>query len=493
MRWPTLFRGLLSKGLASVPWGGGQGWSRIYGESNPGSWQKNIRMSDTELRQNPAVFACMSRIADDIAKLPLRLMSLDDGGIWSETTNPAYSPVLTSPNNYQNRQQFLESWIWSKLGHGNFYGLKVRDNRNVVIDIYPLDPMRVRPQISTDGNVQVFYELMTDHMAGIEATSIMVPAREIIHDRYNCMFHPLVGMSPLYAAHLPGAQGLEIQRNSTKFFRNGAQPSGVLSGPGVIDPDTAKRLEDQWEHEFQHDNVGKVAVLGSGLTFKPMQMSAEASQVVNQNKAAAEQVCMAFHVPLYKVGLGTTPAGLNIESFNIEYFSQALQPLIDSIDNCLSDGLGLAPNLRVRVDIEDLLRMDTLQRTQVLTDGVKGGVLAPNEARKKLGYKKVPGGDLPYMQQQNFSLEALAKRDASEDPFAAVRETFTGPSTEEEPKPLGSEGDNEPDAAATDQAAAAATESNAAKALEEWQSELLALEFSFELVKAKEFAGVITK
>ena len=30
----------------------------------------------------------------------------------------------------------------------------------------------------------------------------------------------------------------------------------------------------------------------------------------------------------------------------------------------------------------------------------------------------VEGGDSPYLQQQNYSLEALAKRDAASDPFA---------------------------------------------------------------------------
>jgi phage portal protein BeeE len=44
--------------------------------------------------------------------------------------------------------------------------------------------------------------------------------------------------------------------------------------------------------------------------------------------------------------------------------------------------------------------------------------MAPDEGRAKLNLPPVPGGKYPYLQQQNYSLEALAKRDAS-DPFAA--------------------------------------------------------------------------
>lgn len=48
----------------------------------------------------------------------------------------------------------------------------------------------------------------------------------------------------------------------------------------------------------------------------------------------------------------------------------------------------------------------------------KNTILTPNEARKSENLPPVEGGDSLFLQQQNFSLAALAKRDASEDPFA---------------------------------------------------------------------------
>jgi phage portal protein BeeE len=48
---------------------------------------------------------------------------------------------LRKPNRYQNRIQFWEGWILSKLMRGNTYVLKVRDdNRNVV------KPLCARPE-----------------------------------------------------------------------------------------------------------------------------------------------------------------------------------------------------------------------------------------------------------------------------------------------------------------------------------------------------------
>jgi phage portal protein BeeE len=55
-----------------------------------------------------------------------------------------------------------------------------------------------------------------------------VPASEIIHDRMNCLYHPLVGTSPIFACGTAANMGLQIQENSSAFFGNGSNPSGIL-------------------------------------------------------------------------------------------------------------------------------------------------------------------------------------------------------------------------------------------------------------------------
>jgi hypothetical protein len=67
----------------------------------------------------------------------------------------------------------------------------------------------------------------------------------------------------------------------------------------------------------------------------------------------------------------------------------------------------------------------------VIRDAVGAGVMAPTEVRAKLDLKPVTGGDSPFLQQQNYSLEALAKRDAQADPFAPA----TPPAPAVEPAP----------------------------------------------------------
>jgi hypothetical protein len=76
----------------------------------------------------------------------------------------------------------------------------------------------------------------------------------------------------------------------------------------------------------------------------------------------------------------------------------------------------------VELDLEGLLRMDSATRYKAHSDGIAGGWLAPNEARECEDLPPIPGGETPYLQQQNYSLAALAKRDnKTEDANANVQ------------------------------------------------------------------------
>lgn len=400
---------------AMTPVDDNRGWWPIIRDAFVGAWQQNVEVKFESVLSFHAVFACQTLIASDIAKLRVKLVQQDADGIWSEVKNPAYSPVLRKPNRFQTRIQFFESWVLSKLQRGNTYVLKERDGRGVVVRLYILEPTLVTPLVADNGDV--FYELQTDRLAGV-GERIVVPAREIIHDRFNCFFHPLVGLSPIFANGLSAMQGLSIQNNSAMFFANGSQPGGILTAPGSIDQVTADRLKAHWDTNYAGKNRGKVAVLGDGLKFEAMAAKATDSQLIEQLKWSAEVVCSTYHVPSFMVGVGQAPAYNNIEALNSQYYTQCLQIHLESIELCLDEGLGTGETLGTEFDLDQLLKMDSATMMEVLDKS--SGKLTPNEQRKKLGLKPVAGGNSPMLQQQNFSLEALAKRDQQSDPFGTA-------------------------------------------------------------------------
>jgi HK97 family phage portal protein len=400
--------------------GGWFGWPWIR-EPFSGAWQRNIEWTVDTVLAHHAVYACITLIASDMGKMRPKLVELDDDGIWTETKSAAFLPVLRKPNRFQNHIQFKEWWAASKLIRGNTYALKDRDARGVVTALYILDPSRVQVLVAPDG--AVFYKLGQDNLTGIEDVSLTVPASEIIHDRINCLFHPLVGVSPLFACGLAATIGLNIERNAAAFFANGSNPSGLLIAPTPIDDATAKRLSDQWNAMYSGDRSGRIAVMGNNLQYTPLRMTAVESQMIEQLKWTAENVCSAFHVPPFKIGIGSMPTYQNGEVLNQIYYSDCLQSHIEQYELAMDEGLGIGIGVPkdgrtfgVELDLDALLRMDTATQYKTLGEGIKTGLIAPNEGRRKIDLKPVAGGDTPYLQQQNFSLAALDERDRNK-PF----------------------------------------------------------------------------
>lgn len=407
------------------------GWMSLISEPFSGAWQRNLEIKPTTVLSFHAVFSCISLIASDISKMPLRLMRRDSNGIWKENNNGTPARIYRRPNAFQNRMQFFECWLNSKLCHGNTVVLKIRNTRGDITELRILDWNKVTPLVADDGSV--FYQINPDNMTGVDA-SVTVPAREVIHDRFNCLFHPLIGLSPIYAAGLAAMQGHHIQENSAHFFRNGSKPSGVIEVPGTITEDNARKLKANWDTGYTGENAGKTGLLSNGAKYNPISMSADDAKVVEQLQMSEKIVCSTFHVPAYKAGVGDLPSYDNIEALEQQYYSQCLQTLIESIELLLDEAFELEDDAGTEFDVSALLRMDSERRIKTLGEGVKNTILTPNEARRSENLPPVTGGDELYLQQQNFSLGALARRDASDDPFG--KKSATPQSVSDEGKAL---------------------------------------------------------
>lgn len=415
----------------------GGGWYPVVREPFAGAWQRNKEWKVDVVLRHPTVYACVNLIASDIAKMRTKLVERagpDARGkaapdMWTEVESPAFSPVLRRPNRYQNQAQFKKWWIISKLVHGNAYVLLERDGRGVVVAMYLLDPNRVRVMVTPDGDV--IYELREDNLAGLNGSEpIGVPASEIIHDRIP-LFHPLVGVSPLFAAGGPANVGLTVQDNSSAYFDNDNSPPGILTAPGMLTEEQADKAVRRWHARRK----GEIAALGNGLSYEPLRGSVVESQTIEHLKWTAESVAAAFRVPAFMVGAGPVPALNNTEVLTRMYYTTCLHDHVHDMESALDEGLRLEDNIegrRLGIELHTaaLLQMDTATQFKTLAEGIKGGFMAPNEARAMVDLEPLPGGDTVYLQQQQYSIEALAERD-SDKPFAKPAEPTPAVAPEE--------------------------------------------------------------
>lgn len=398
-----------------------QSWFSILGERYAGSWQQGARTeSPQNMLQFGAAYAAVSLISNDIGKLPLRLQRYDQG-VWKDTENPAYSPVLRKPNRYQTKSQFIVAWMVSKLMWGNSFILKERDDRGVVRALYVLEPSMVKVIVTDDGGV--YYQLALDKLANAQG-GVTVPASEIIHDRCISPFHPLIGISPLYAAAITVAQGRRIQTNSSVFFENMSRPSGQLTSEHEISDETATRLKQHFEAQFAGRHMGRLLVAGSGLKYEPMTMPAEQAQLIEQLGWTGEDCVRPFLIPAYKLGLGKPPTFNNIGQLAQDYYTTCLQQHMESIEELLTEGLGLAKDLKADLDEMALLRMDQLARIEYIQKGMQAGLLSPDEGRQMENLPPLPegSGKVPFLQHQQYPITQLAKRTDLQPPTPSAKD-----------------------------------------------------------------------
>lgn len=395
------------------------GWSPIMGVHEPytGAWQYGNELKRTDLTNFHAIFACVSLIASDIGKLKMQTKSVQNGVLLP--TKSHAQRLLKKPNPHQTWQQFAENWINSKLLRGNAYILKERDLFGDIFRLWVLNPDRVKVLVSDKG--EVFYQVSHDKLFGLSETT--VPASEIIHDCFNCFYHPLVGLSPISACAVSAGIGLAIQGSQATLFKNDSRPSGILSVPSAINQAKADEIRTNWRNRYTGANRGDVAVLGDGAKYEQISLSSADTQALEQLKMMGDVVCSVYHVPAFKIGLGAIATGQKVSDLNEIYYSDCLQHYIEAIENLLDEHLGLEKGVEIIADLTSLIRMDSMSQMVYLKEGTLSGIMSPNEARATLGLPPVAGGESPLMQQQNYSLSALARRDNSDDPFGKSSNT----------------------------------------------------------------------
>jgi HK97 family phage portal protein len=376
-----------------------------------------------------AVYACIAIIAGDVAKLPPMIRrTLPDGSKENYPNHPT-ARVLSYPNSYQTRVDFWGQFMSSCLFTGNTYVYLVRDQRGVVSEMHILDPRRVRVMMGEDGSI--FYNIGgMERLASLLATDY-IPARDILHHRLLTLNHPLVGLTPLYAAGVSAMTGQTIQQNSYAFFANMSRASGVLTAPGKISPDLASRLKSEWDTNFKGGSMGRTAVLGEGMKWEPLTISAADAQLIEQLRWSVEDVARCFRVPSYMLTDASKISFKNAEQLARNYYSQTLAYHIESIEARIDVAFDLKGDIYCEFDLTSLLRMELDARMAAYREGINAGVLTINEARKLEELSPKEGGNEPLVQAQYRPLSmageplptatppaAPASPDDSQDPGA---------------------------------------------------------------------------
>ena len=330
---------------------------------------------------------------------------------------------------------------------GNSYSQVIRDGKNTVLGIYPLLPENVEIDRTESGELYYIYHAYTNEVPGETNKDIIFRRDEILHIP-GLSFNGLVGFSPIAMMKNSLGTTMAVEKYGSAFFKNGAQPAGVLEHPGVLkDP---QKIRDNWVNAYGGPgNAHKVAVLEEGMAYKPISLPPEDSQFLSTREFGVEEICRIFRVPPHMVQDLKRATFSNIEHQSIDFVVHTLDPWLVRIEKAIVKDLLIEEEKDLyfpKFNVDGLLRGDYKSRMDGYSVGISTGIISPNEARRKENMPPLPedeGGDFHIVNGTFIKLKDVGQQYgvASED---KANDPDTEPDEPEEPQPdEGQEGEEQ--------------------------------------------------
>ena len=357
-----------------------------------GTAESGERVDEKSALQIATVYACVRLLADSVAQLPLHLYKRESEDHNSKAVDhPLYKVLYRQANPEMTSFSFREVMMTHLLLWGNAYAQIVRDGRNNVLGLYPLLPEYVEIDRDSRGKLYYTYHAYTDDTPNMKNSDVRFRRDEILHIP-GLGFNGIVGFSPI--AMMKNALGatLAVEKYGSVFFKNGAQPMGVLEHPSVVeDPE---RLRREWSEKYGGtNNAHKVVVLEEGMHFSPISLPPEDSQFLSTREFGVEEICRIFRVPPHMVQSLKRATFSNIEHQSIDFVVHTLDPWLVRIEQAITKDLLLEnekDSYYPKFNVDGLLRGDSESRMKAYAQGITNGFLSPNDARRKENLPPIP-------------------------------------------------------------------------------------------------------
>jgi HK97 family phage portal protein len=344
----------------------------------------------------PAVYACLSVLAQDVARTPIKLRRTVAPGTFEDAIDhPLWELLHDLPNPETSAFTFKQQAMLDLLTHERAYAEIVRIDGRVTA-LWRLDPTLV----TVDRDEQRRKRWRVSLANGSTQTWLFDPSRPPIFE----LAHP----SPLHHCGDLIGTAIALQAYVGKFFANGARLSGVLKTIGTLSNESAMRLKESFEaYNSGLLNAFRIAVLEQGLDYQPIGAPNSDAQLNETMLSINTAIAGAFRVPTWKIGDLSKANYSNMEAGENSYVTGTVDPYFVCWEHAIRRDLLTTRQFGqydVTFDRSTLIRNDIKSLHEALARGRDAGYYSANDVRRKLGENPIPadqGGDL-YLANANL-------------------------------------------------------------------------------------------
>ena len=337
--------------------------------------------------QMSTVYACVRVIAETIASLPLHVYEGSDAGSSKATKHPLYRLIHDEPNPEMTSFVWRETMLTHLLLWGNSYSQIIRNGRGQVVGLYPLLPDYM--EVDRDSRGKLTYKYTNS-----EGISTWLRPEEVLHIP-GLGFDGIIGYSPVAMEKNAIGLGISAEEYGSKFFSNGARPSGILTHPNTVKDPAALRAS--WNAAYGGaSNASRVAVLEEGMTFAPLSMPNNEAQFLETRRFQVEEICRIYRVPPHMVGDLSRATFSNIEHSSIDFAVHTIRPWLVRIEQAMNRALfpdREKGRFYVQFNLDGLMRGDYKSRMEGYAIARQNGWMSANDIRELENQNPIPAED----------------------------------------------------------------------------------------------------
>ena len=364
-----------------------------------GSSTSGKRVNERSAMQMTAVYSCVRILSEAVAGLPLHLYQYTDKSSKEKAVdNPLYFLLHDEPNTEMTSFVFRETLMTHLLLWGNAYSQIIRNGKGEVVGLYPLMPDRMTVNRDEKGRLYYEYMVSSDDAKTLKDGTVRLSPYDVLHIP-GLGFDGLVGYSPIAMAKNAIGLAIAAEEYGSKFYANGATPSGILEYPGTVkEPD---KVRESWNAGFGgSSNAHKIAVLEEGMKYTPISISPNEAQFLETRKFQINEIARIFRVPPHMVGDLEKSSFSNIEQQSLEFVKYTLEPWLVRWEQAMQRSLIPQDDKSkyfIKFNVDGLLRGDYQSRMQGYATARQNGWMSANDIRELENLDRIPaedGGDL---------------------------------------------------------------------------------------------------
>jgi HK97 family phage portal protein len=340
------------------------GWGDMYASAGV-----NVNV-DTALGV-PAIWTAVNFIAGTIAGLPLQVYRrMPDGG--REKAQVEFATMLHDAVN-----EGMSSFEWRKysfeqvLTGGRSVTYIERDNTGRIVNLYPLDPTKVRVELLLNGR-KIY-----------RSNATVYEARDVLDIPFMLKPNMVDSRGPVSTNKDAIGMAIAASRYGSKAFQSGGIPPAVLQGPFSSGAAAARASEDIAATTLKLAKEGRpIMALPIGHELKTIGLSPENMQLIELQRFSIEQIARIYSLPPVFLQDLTHGTFSNVEQQDLHFVKHTVKRWVEQFEQEMNlKFFGRGSEFYVEMNMDGLLRGDLKTRMEAYATAIQNGIRTPNEVR----------------------------------------------------------------------------------------------------------------